>query len=284
MKKILFIFVILTLNFCTLLFAFDERLPAAARSAAFLGAYTALADDTEAIQLNPAGLGNIRDILLCGSGYQLFQTFASHTLLSAVVPLKKRYGSLGFSWRRMDYSREIRFSDLEDEITLAYGISFRSFSAGMNLQYNTLSSDSDSLSLRGTGGSAGLGLAYQLNKEIKFGCAVQNLINYKISGINADSREPLYSLGVSCFYQKWLLPSAEIRMRDNQFFCSLGTEFIAGDYLKFRCGLNEQIRFALGMGFTFQGLSMDYAYQSGVNSLSATHILSLSYRFIISTK
>lgn len=277
MKKGILFIVLFVLNNLNILYALEDKIPIGARSGALMNAYTAIADDADAIVLNPAGLGNIKSIWFNVSTYRLYNMFISHTLVSGIIPLPHHLGSAGVLWRSMDYSREFGFKDREEGMSLAYGKKIYSFSIGINFQYQWLLSDSDTVLLKEKRGSLDIGLLYQLQNKIKFGFVGENIYYQKFSGIKTESMSPLYKFGVSYFYRKWLLVIGEVQTQSNDFYGSIGTEFIIGDYLKLRGGLNEQLKFGLGIGIKMQRLYLDYAYQSGINNFFPTHILSFAY-------
>ncbi len=278
MIKNVFLIIISLLVLANHLMAFHNGFPVGTRSAALMNAYIALSDDSEAMLINPAGLGAIKDIHLYVSSYQWHEMFVFHTLLSVICPLPKNWGSMGVLWRGLNNSREIGFEDREDWMAVAYGNHIKDFYFGLNFKYQWLYSDSDIVLLKEKKGSMDIGILYFIKKNIKIGLVCQNTVFDKFSGMEVEAIERSYKIGFSFGLHKNLVFISEGEITDEELFGRVGAEWSIGDYLKLRGGVNEEMQFSFGACIILKTLEFGYAYQSSVNDLLSTHFVSLSYR------
>jgi hypothetical protein len=298
--------------------AFQESLWGA-RPAAMAGAFTALADDSNAPAYNPAGISLMSFNELTFMYARLyagidFNAGANDTsrlglgYLSYVPQIKEnRYGSFGVSWANFSATNLAK----EDTFYLTYanalhlpnGGTHPILGYGANLKFlkRSFSTDSridatqDAVFAGGRESdavTADLGLIYRPDWNflpgVKFGLSAQNITEPDIGLKDTDRVPAKYTLGLA--YQdrdvRWLNPALDIARRDGRTLISAGWEgWFMQDIVAFRLGGDED-KLAGGMGYQFRLFKsmffrLDYAliWPLKVEGTDGSHRMSLTTTF-----
>ena len=246
-----------------------EDLPVGARSNAFAGACVALANDPEALYINPAGLSQIEAFgttLFYARPYGLKEL--AYGSLSAVVPT--RGISLGMSIQSYGNSvyKENTFSS-----AVAHQLS-RHLMIGATIRYAHLS-----IRRYGSSGTVALdvGLLLHLNPNWKWGFSSRNLNRSKI-GQEHEPLPQIFQTGFSVKIADLIRLNCDV-YKDVRFPLELrcGAEARPIQNLLLRLGFGtEPSRLAAGMGLFFGKLRWDYAFYTH-SDLGLSHQMSISF-------
>jgi len=276
MKKTLFS-ALIALIFAASALAVFEDWQVGIRANAMAGAYTAVADDIEAIRWNPAGLA-------WQSGWQ---TMVYGKRPWGIKGLTNATASLGRSWGRWGTagaSLQQVGCDWENEqaLTLAHGFAMNrqlSFGWGINI-YRLW------MERFGSAATAGLdiGLLARIYRRWSLGCFGHNLNPPAFGRLYQYDLPSWVSVGIG--YQPFpgLLGTAEASKEVGRITrYKFGSEYaLSQDRLKLMAGiLNEgQLTlYTLGFGLQVRGISVDYAFEGGHEALNGTHQFGLGYRW-----
>jgi len=265
-------------------FQFEEP---TARNAGFGGAAVGLPADAAAPAVNPAALAG-------WTGYGAVFNYAQPYDPSFMdfdfggafqLPVA---GSVGFSWQGFGTFLNGNMLTAENRITLAHGFWLRSDqSMSFGLGYG-FSLHTESFAKSKTGIDPGSAMALGINlgayariwDRINVGLAVNN-VNYPSIG-----KDQTYELGrmlafgmsydpydmITTSFQVDKTMGTDVRYR-------MGLEARPHPIVAIRVGLStEPVRFTTGLGLTWQGILIDYAYKYH-SYLGPTHLLTVGYRF-----
>jgi len=285
-----------------------------ARPAGMGGAFTAIADDSNAPLYNPAGLVQVQWNELSAMYANLFSgitLYAGNDQVNldqsylAYVSKPTRLGSFGLSWASFSATQLYR----EDTVTLSYarnvgdfipaldnnlalGVNVKYLHRGISLDANT---SSDPVFASGTTADAGtvdVGLLFKPDEGplegLRIGFTGQNLTQPNV-GFQEVDREPLeWRLGVA--YQDrlrpWLVPALDLTRRDGVNDAHAGVEsWLFHDVLGLRAGVNRD-EGAAGVSY-YQavgkrvGFRLDYAFTMPfyVEGTAGSHRLQASVYF-----
>lgn len=205
---------ILVLVICTLSFSPAAALTAdpmdysvGARSVGMGKAYVAVAEDSETVFINPAGLGSISTLKL-GSMYTSLLEDVNYTVISAAYPLDNDSGTLG-AGLISQASNQIELADITggSQGTGSYGSNMLFISHGVNLtkkffpgiqglyggytvKYLSKSAEGyNCAGINGSGYSADLGLLYKPKGYISYGLNLQNILASSMTYQNGFEEE-----------------------------------------------------------------------------------------------
>jgi len=270
------------------------------------GAFTAVANDSNAPLYNIAGTGNLnkREITVMGS--RLFAGLEgveiSKMYLSYIQPLKAEYGTLSFSWSSLSTPGLRR----EDTFNVGYGRTINdllkinrdkvNITAGLNLKYlmqevNFDEEDSDLSNSKGAL-TADIGLLAQFANGISIGYSNRYLTSPDIGYLTEDKVTNTSVFGLA--YHTDLIPGIKIPnftialdyvMRAGDNGIRAGAESVLfEDKLAIRLG-GRQEAFDIGLGYKFDftngmSLMVDYALElpMEVEESYGSHFIGLTLR------
>ncbi len=183
MKKLIFVLLFpLTLN--ASLIVSDDYL-SGVRPLGLSGAFTAFADDANAVVYNPAALSLLKYNQALINYSPLYLPGFMKSLLSMVYPVTKN-STLGISWYHLGFADaengsygvpELRFGD--DLVTVGYGRPFilKNLAIGISAKFSYMSVELDGSSVgRGFGYNLSLSSLYQPLEKIKVGLVLNNIM------------------------------------------------------------------------------------------------------------
>jgi len=239
------------------------------------GAYTARADDTNAIIWNPAGLADIsqREI---GLSYLELYGLVGYSFIAYAHHLEK-IGTLAGSLSGSNDS-EGSYQEISLNISAA-GKVWSNLRLGLNLKYLKSRANIGETKIgSGAGYAIDLGLRYDFSNKLRFGIFLPNLLSYiaydRAELKNAEAKqysESLfreYHIGLAAnldFIHTSLsrtLLSAEIANGNLLFGIEkrIKNAAVRAGY-RFSDGLSSGI--TIGLGYAVNGFELDYAYVSG---------------------
>jgi hypothetical protein len=246
-----------------------------ARSIGLGRAFLGIADDASTVQINPAGMSQIKNIEM-----SLFQTglYEGYNLmgLNLVYPLVDN--TIGISFLQLSsQAMELRnkynenegsFTDSQMGIGVSYAqpIFIPSLSLGLTGTFvnRTLHQHSDSRVL----GNAGL--FFEPFDFLSLGAVVHNVIDFQLDNSSKDKFAPLPRVGVA-YKDKFLTLAFDIENTLDNWFA--GAEYLFNDFLTIRGGINYQsTNFGFSLSYSF--MRFDYAFSN--DDLGMNHRLSFN--------
>ncbi|MBR3628529.1 MAG: hypothetical protein IKN42_06775 [Elusimicrobia bacterium] len=271
------------------------------------GAYTAVANDSNAPLYNIAGISFAaqKEVTLMGSrlfaGVEGVEIGANY--LGYVHPISLEYGAVSFAWsststpglRREDtfnigYARELNdIVNLDKEIV--------EISAGLNLKYlmQEVKFDEEDKDLSTSKGAmtADIGLLAMFSNGIGVGYSSKYLVPADIGYLEKDEVNNVNVLGLSYYNEElpylkipYFTIAMDVIFRDNETSIRAGVEsYVIDGKLAIRLGGREEA-FDIGFGYEFAfanetKLIIDYALELPlqVEESYGSHFISLSFRF-----
>lgn len=280
MKKIIFI-AIIVIQASLLLAVFDDYQPSS-RARGLGNAFTAVANDANAIFYNPAGLAEVDGQVIMGFSNLNNQQFSEYKTAAAAYALPKSLGTLSIGARMFDVDYEDTNLMSEQIWSIAHGITLLSdvhstINVGYTGNFYRLSFDE-----MGEGSSFGLdvGALAILHQRTRFGFSVTNLNHPKMGEENQFSLPQKLAMGIAYTPYDGVTTSVEMKKDFAQ-----ETEFMGGvearifDPLTIRAGVHQNpSTWNAGASFYISGLSLDYSFTEHA-VLPATHYFNLGYRF-----
>jgi hypothetical protein len=254
-------------------------------------AYSAIAEDSQTIYFNPAGLANLSSFQISGMGspQKLDQTAWS---MDFGFPFKE-VGGFGFGTTGLQIkdiiTRDLEFdlpktvSSLESVLILGYGHKLRkNLSVGLTGQYTY--HRFFGLSAHANGYALNLGLHYRPHqlKKLSLGVVGQNLLGKRFwSTGRHESLSFLGRVGASYNLFPWLLANTETELGNRRVRGHGGVELRYGR-LAVRGGANHN-QFTAGFGIFMPAagrkLQFDYAAALEFRELHDVHRVGLSFSF-----
>jgi len=280
MKRILLLSLIL-ISSTMLLAVFDDYQPSS-RARGMGGAFTAVADDANAIFFNPAGIADLGYEAQIGFANLYGEDFSEYKTIAAAAKLPKGIGTLGLGVRMLDVEYEDYTLMSEQIWTLSHGITLQKdihsvINVGYNLNYLNLSYDDDDSD---DAFSVDLGATAVLHTRTKIGFAVTNLNKAKMGFENQIDLPSKLSLGISYIPYDRVTTTIEVKKdfaRETEFMG--GVEARLFDPLAIRFGVHQNpAQYSAGATFTLEGVSLDYSFTMH-SVLAPTHYLNLGYRY-----
>jgi hypothetical protein len=268
----LFLGIILFLSFTTGWAQF-ENVDLGARPISLNGAFTSIADNSQAIFYNPAGLGQMydREIAFFYSPAPYGLTELSTAALTYCEPTIK-YGTFGIGIKTYGFElyRELN-------VLLSYGNSYKDkIFYGLNLNfYNLKIENYNSASSFGFDFGA---MAY-LHKYVRWGFIAKNVTGAKI-GESKEKIVQVYRTGFDFVPLQNINLAFEIE-KDVKYPLSFrsGIEYAVLDYVDLRFGVgSEPTTFTGGIGLSYNLFTLDYALTKSPD-LGITHQGTLSINF-----
>lgn len=300
MKRIL-IFWLIALSpyhLITSVYGAFERTEGGARSSAMGSAFTALADDVNTLQFNPAGLAQLRSGEITAGYGKLYvglkdKSDIVNNFFGAAQPIQKwNLGTIGIGYSELNLTGFYK----EDTLYFSFATQFtRALAMGYSLKRFHRSAQSDIYTVRdpifqkfGYSVSAlgfDCGLLYHVGKRFSFGFAAKDLNNPNVGLAVEDRITPEYRLGAS-LHQKTFNYSLDLTKKSNDISYNFGTERWFLRHYALRGGLDfgsrDKRNLTLGMGYKFGIFQVDYSFVlplSGVKETIGSHKFSLTIRF-----
>ncbi len=280
MRKII-IAIILVANVTFLLAVFNDYQPSA-RARAMSNAYVAISDDANGVFYNPAGISLAPMSASIGMSQLYNQEYTELKTGSIVYPLPDKYGTIGIGVKMFDVDFEDSALMSESHITFAHGFNLMAdihssvrvgWSANMyNLAFDGYGKDSAF--------GVNIGALATMHQRTKFGFAVSNLNQPKVSKTNQHSLPRKLSMGIS--YTPYDQVTTSIEMKKD---FAEDTEFMGGVELKLfeplyiRAGVHQNpATWSAGASFRMVGVVVDYSFTQHT-VLDATHYFNIGYEF-----
>jgi hypothetical protein len=270
-----------------------EDFSGGARMAAMSDVFCAIADDSEAVFAQPAGLSLIGAKHFSVSYGRLFaglsdQSVIGNSILAFSMPVKEENAvAIGYKNTGLDgYYAE------QSVIIGAARNLFQQLSAGVNFKYLTLRYGQDDYTKLDpvfasgydkSGFDLDLGLLYRPFEKLSFGYSRQNLLGADLGLSQAYQVGGLDHLG-GAYREKDLTLAAETIFSSDKNIFAFGAEksfFDRALSLRFGCSiLNSGFnKITGGVGFVYKNFGIDYAIDfpvNGIENTSGTHYLTFS--------
>jgi len=287
-----------------------EDLGAGARPIGMGNAYTALADDVNAIYYNPAGLAQLDECQFTSGYGKLYWGLDDGSSLGSgfigyAHPLYQ-WGTLGAGW--LNFGLQGLYQ--ENSFMFSYGRTVtKRLLAGLNFKLlykkygknlyteNALidsgpstSGERDPVFSKGyskTGFSADLGLLYRFNREYSFGLALTDVNQPNMDLKDSSSRVPIGIKSGFLYNSDFLTFAFDTTFRNGDVNAYSGVEkWFSKRTFGVRAGLGLGSRsfsnLALGASYTKYLFQLDYAFLyplSGIRDTYGSHRISLTLRF-----
>jgi len=267
------------------------HLGAGARAMGMGNGYVALADDATAVYYNPAGMARLGTQQVSFLHTILFEG-TIYDYIAYVYPLGAP-GSLGIGAMRIgtddigrrDLTRDVgSFDASQTQVLLSYGRKFDGrYYAGATLKI--VNQSIDNLSAYGYG--LDMGGQIQIWENLQAGLRLQDIIGARLRLAQDKERTPFtvtagmaYLRGLPWYGLTGVGTFDFDRPENRSLKIRAGLEVTHPTGLSVRGGYDRD-NVALGVGFRYQRLQIDYAYKF-VNDLTDSHRFSLTYSFGLS--
>lgn len=281
------------------------KIPVGARETSLGGAFTAVADNADAVFYNPAGLGRL-ELAEVSYAYNDYLPGVSQQWLAAAFP--SAHGALGLGVNYLNIKEFASYDSADNRtgsvsaydlaVYLGYGGRFETASDLVpNVRYGAalkyISEKLDTSKASGYGLDAGL-LLLPAVKDLEFGLVLENLSGSRLDFISEGARPPLnVKTGVSYRLGKrggaaGALFSMDINFpQDGPRYLSAGLESTLYGALALRAGystfgeISNGVSFGLGFGLPARGgreMRLDYSY-GATYDLGNVHKFGLACKF-----
>ena len=263
--------------------AFD-RIGIGARPKGMGDAFTAISDDGNSIYWNPAGIARIEKSELSVMHKDLFSLgLINYEFLGYVHP-NVGNGSLGFSWIRLDTTRNVEFMDYtENTYIISYGIRIGTpLSLGANIKYYSVDYKD-----AGSGIGADIGILYNtFAGHLNLGLLYQDFNRPKIRW-ETQAKDQLPAnlrLGIGFRPNPFMNFALDLdKLLESCVETHLGIEWwLRKRGIGLRTGLINQDKgkwnFTLGGSVGYRFFRFDYAWERHYD-LGATHLFSMVITF-----
>ncbi len=273
-----------------------------ARSVALGGSFVAVADNTDAIFENPAGLGQMDGRQVSYTNVMLFYTGSgegspAQHVLGIVQPLGGKLG-LGLG---IEYIGIENFNEIGGTVSLAYKLS-NSFNLGVNAKYLSWSATLEEGDPgNSSGGNVGIDVGALWKSPFKgaqFGLLVKNLNKPNVAGGEVPGEPDAGTvpmdlhLGVAYWHQattslislQWVARAFGEEASSTRLLLGAETQLAPGFIL--RAGGNRYLEdnednLNAGIGWKRSKLGIDYAYHIplGLDGSNGKHLFTFAYDF-----
>ena len=287
-------------SFISLLFSFFflsvfldaafENVGLSARPMGMGGSYTALAEGTNAIAWNPAGLVGLSRPEL-GLNYYEIHGLVNYSFISLTIPIQSDRG-IGFGLLSSSDLEEL-YQELVFDISIAQKI-WKTFQIGLNCEFLSSSASIGEIQVgSGRGIALDIGARYtMLKNQVAIGLNLPSLIsriNYsrrKLKNAEAKSYHEVLNRGL-CIGMAIQLGLLSEKMSGGTLAIDYanGTPLIGLEYLVQNANIQLGYRFTdgitrgptMGFGYQLNSFRVDYAYVDGKYSTS-TSVFSVTIR------
>jgi hypothetical protein len=276
-----------------------------ARPEALGGAFTSIANDSNAVFWNPAGMVYAKSLEI-GSMHTKLATDLDVYYLSSVFQNKhnvdkKAENAWGLYWvnasmndiplvtqnEGVTVNTDVKPDDYTAYQAHAIGLAYADFiqeniSYGINV--TGFYKDFDKINQgRGAGISITPGLMWMIDSRVVLGIVIRDLINYQYWATGGTEYViPELRAGLSSEIISNLLIAGEIRRKLSSKYATrtnIGVEYLFANFIKFRIGFNQN-KYTSGCGIYSKNLNVDYAYTGEVDDgLGANHKVSIGVRY-----
>jgi len=280
MKKILLITLVL-IPAALLLAVFDDYQPSAV-ARGFGGAYTAVANDANAMFYNPAGLSSLNFSAKVGASFLNSDEYMELKNLAVAYKLPAKLGTLAVGARMMDVDFEDVNLMSEQIWSVAHGILLQKdihseISLGWAGNFYNLSFDGEK---DDSAMGLDLGVTALLHGRTKFAFAVTNLNKAKMGDENQIDLPSKLALGIA--YTPYDLVTTSIEVKKD---FGMETEFMGGvearpfEPFAIRFGVHQNpATYNAGFSLYIKNFELDYSYTYHP-VLPSNQYLNLGYNF-----
>ncbi|MFH0948093.1 MAG: hypothetical protein V1833_03745 [Elusimicrobiota bacterium] len=312
-KNIVFLLLLLFPIPYTLYPAFDE-LSIGARPQGLGGAFTAVADDANALFYNPAGISNLKKSEFTSNYGRLFiglddDSAIGSSFIGYAHPTDK-YGTAGISWYNLS------LYNLYDETSIALSYAYpldKYVSAGVTVknlskkfgsdQYTECAINQTGLETRldkeGVAGdpvfdngkkssviTGDVGVYYSYSRNISIGVSAKNITQPDIGLTNVDELSAVYSGGFAYKSDGYLFSFETVNKQRDMNFLTGAEKWFSRKNIAIRGGMSLGSRrfrtISVGSSLRFDNFSFDYAFLwplSGIKDTLGTHKIALNIKF-----
>lgn len=280
MKKILIITIIL-IQAALLLAVYDDYQPSAA-ARGMGGAFTAVANDANAMFYNPAGLTATKFSAKLGFANLYNQEFSEFKTAAVGYALPAKLGTIALGARMMDVDFEDTSLMSEQIWSLSHGITLlkdihSEISVGYTGNFYNLSFDGEE---DDSAIGIDLGLMALLHGRTKFAAAVTNINKAKMGLENQIDLPNKIALGIA--YTPYDMVTTTIELKKD---FAKETEFMGGvearpfEPIAIRFGVHQNpATYNAGASFYIRNIEVDYSFTYHA-VLPSTHYFNLGYKF-----
>ncbi len=252
----------------------DENLFVGSRPLALGGAFTAVADDANAMFYNPAGLQFLRQHEVTFMNADLFGTGIRTTYISYALPVSRRQ-AVGIDWQHIGFGDgELGFN--RDVIKAAFSRELHPrVSVGGSFKYlwTDMSLDGQSVG-KGSGVGFDVGVLFSPMPKLKVGINVHDVRGTGVTYDGGGSSTLLPRMvrgGVAWEATKNLMLAADV---DRKFH--LGGEYRFRDLMTFRMGSQKDLKtsdpleMTFGLGLRYRAFQVDFTHAPGRRGVGQT--------------
>lgn len=262
----------------------EEQVPVGPRPLALGGAFTALAEGTDALYWNPAGLGRLHVSSIRVTTADQHSLGIQDNTLTLVSPVGNRLG-VGIEWFHSSFADET----IEDSINrFSLGMGWRlhrRVSAGAAVKYQRYEQAFEAIEQgRGTGWGLDLGIIVQPQRRLWVGASLRDAGGTTLEFDNGATSRPFdgeFTVGAAVQAHRAVLLLADLG-RD----AHAGAEVRIVDALTLRGGWTKDLegldasRWSAGLAFRFNAAAAEYTFQDHP-MLEATHGFGLNLDFTL---
>ena len=252
----------------------DENIFVGSRPLALGGAFTAVADDANAMFYNPAGIQSLRQHEITFMNADLFGTGIRTMYLAYALPVS-RYQGMGIDWQHVGFGDgELGYN--RDIIKVAFARRFHPrLSAGASFKYllTDMSLDGQSVG-KGSGIGFDAGVLFSPTSRLKLGVSVHDMtgtgVNYSEGG-SATVLPRMIRVGAAWQATKNLLLAADVDRKVH-----LGGEYWYRNILALRIGTQKDLKtsdpleLTVGLGLHYRAFQIDLTHAPGKRGLGQT--------------
>lgn len=280
MKKIILLCLVL-IQAALLLAVFDDYQPSAV-ARGMGGAYTAVANDANAIFFNPAGLTATKFGVKLGFSNLYNQEFSQIKTAAVGYQLPSKLGTLALGARMLDVDFEDASLMSEQVWSMAHGFTLVkdihseiSFGYTGNFYNLTMDGEDDDMAF-----GLDLGVVALLHGRTKFGFAVTNINKATMGNENQIDLPNKIALGIAYTPYDQVTTTVEVKKdfgKETEFMGGVEARILEPLALRFGVHQNPAL-YNAGASFYIDKVEVDYSF-SYHSVLPSTHFFSLGYKF-----
>lgn len=266
---------LLLLSFLCVFFSVQSQVyPQIGSRSSAIGGTGLTFNDVWSVYNNPGAFGALEKTTV-GAAYEnrfLLKELSSQAL--AVGYHTQNSGNFGIQFQQFGFSLYREF-----QAGLTYGRKlYKGFYGGVSVNFHRIQL-AENYGAKSTA-SAGLGIMYQLNDEIKFAARVQNLSRTALAEFEDERLPTVFSIGASYTFSEKVLWTLEAEKTViHPVNVKSGLEIHPHEVLYLRLGVNSYpFQSAFGVGLAFSNFQFDLS-TTWHNSLGISPAGALTYRF-----
>ncbi len=253
------------------------------RPLALGGAYTAVADDVNAVFYNAAGLLSLERHEATFSQADLYGTGIRTNYVAYGLPIARRL-AIGGDWQHIGFGDgELDFIRNVMKVALAAGLP-RGVSVGLGAKYLLTDTSLDGQSVgKGSGFGVDIGMLWPITPNLRLGASLHDVTNTGVTYEDGGSADPLprtLRAGLA-----WNIRTDALVALDVDRGLHLGGEFVWRDALALRMGVkkdlrtSDPVRLTFGVGVKYRALQFDISHLPGRRGLGQTQRFGLTASF-----